>query len=59
LSWYPKTTLDLDEGSRAKKLTKFGTPKFVYPKNVASEMRSWFESALAAELPAARVLYWT
>jgi spore photoproduct lyase len=59
LSWYPKTTLDLDESSRAKKTTKFGSAKFVYPKNVASEMRGWFESALADALPAARTLYWT
>ncbi len=59
LSWYPKTTLDLDESSRAKKTTKFGSAKFVYPKNVAGEMRGWFESALADELPAARTLYWT
>lgn len=59
LSWYPKTTLDFDESSRAKKMTKFGTAKFVYPKTVANEMRSWFESTLAYELPSARRLYWT
>jgi spore photoproduct lyase len=59
LSWYPRTTLDLDESSRAKKTTKFGSSKFVYPKNVATEMRSWFESALADELPTAHILYWT
>jgi spore photoproduct lyase len=59
LSWYPKTTLSLDEELRTKKMTKFGSPKFVYPKSVAGEMRSWFESALAQELPSARILYWT
>jgi spore photoproduct lyase len=59
LSWYPKTTLSLDESLRTKKMTKFGSPKFVYPKDVAGEMRSWFESALAEELPSARTLYWT
>jgi spore photoproduct lyase len=59
LSWYPKTTLGLDEEVRTKKMTRFGSPKFVYPKDVAGEMRSWFESALAEELPSARILYWT
>jgi len=59
LSWYPKTSLSLDEELRTKKMTTFGSPNFVYPKGVAGEMRSWFESALAEELPSARVLYWT
>ncbi len=59
LSWYPKTTLSLDESFRTKKMTKFGSPKYVYPKGVAHELRSWFESAIAEELPAARILYWT
>ncbi len=59
LGWYPKTTLDLDEKSRAKKMTKFGSTKFVYPKAVMSAMREWFDAILAEELPTARVLYWT
>ncbi len=59
LAWYPKTTLDLDESTRTKKMTKFGSVKFVYPKPVMTEMREWFEGALAEELPGARVLYWT
>ncbi len=59
LTWYPKTTLDLNESARAKKTTKFGSAKFVSPKPVMTEMREWFEGALAQELPGARVLYWT
>ena len=59
LSWYPKTMLDLNESARAKRMTKFGSEKFVYPKPVMREMREWFEGALARELPGARVLYWT
>ncbi len=59
LEWYPKTTLDLDESGRSKKMTKFGSAKFVYPKPVMTEMRQWFERALADELPQARLLYWT
>ncbi len=59
LGWYPKTTLDLEESSRAKKTTKFGSAKFVYPKPVMTEMREWFENAVAEELAQARILYWT
>ena len=59
LEWYPKTTLDLDESARSKKMTKFGSAKFVYAKAAMSEMREWFERALADELPQARLLYWT
>ncbi len=59
LEWYPKTTLDLDESARSRKLTKFGSAKFVYPKPAMTEMRSWFEHAIPDELPGARLLYWT
>ncbi len=59
LEWYPKTTLDLDENARTRKMTKFGSTKFVHPKPAMTEMRNWFERALADELPGARLLYWT
>ncbi len=59
LSWYPKTTLDLDEGNRTQKRNKFGGFKYVYPKDPMREMRAWFEAAIARTLPAARILYWT
>ncbi len=59
LGWYPKTTLDLDESSRSKKMTKFGSAKFVYEKPVMTEMKDWFYRAVAEELPQARILYWT
>jgi spore photoproduct lyase len=59
LEWYPKTTLDLDESGRSKKMTKFGSVKFVYPKSTMTEVRDWFERALADHLPQARLLYWT
>ena len=59
LGWYPKTTLDLREDQRAEKRTKFGGFKYVYPRDAMGEMRSFFESTLAAVLPAARMLYWT
>ncbi len=59
LGWYPKTTLDLDEQTRAEKRTKFGGFKYVYPKDPMSGMRRFFEQKLAEVLPAARILYWT
>lgn len=59
LSWYPKTTLDLNERTRAEKRTKFGGFKYVYPKDTMGEMRAFFEKTLAEKVPAARILYWT
>ena len=57
--WYPGSSLEMEEAARSRKLTKFGSIKYVYPKDTMREMRGWFEAALAERLPAARVLYWT
>jgi spore photoproduct lyase len=38
---------------------KFGATKYVYPAETMRELRSWFDTALADRLPAARTLYWT
>lgn len=57
--WYPNTTLDLDEANRARKFNKFGGIKFVYPRDVMTTLRSFFEREIAARLPQARILYWT
>ncbi len=59
VGWYPKSTLDLREDARSEKRTKFGGFKYVYPKDSMAEMRSFFETTIAARLPAARILYWT
>ncbi len=59
LNWYPRTKLEMDESSRTRKFGKYGSAKYVYPKAAMSELRSWFETELAATLPAARTLYWT
>ena len=59
LSWYPKTTLDLREDARTEKRTKFGGFKYAYPKDAMREMRTFFESTIAALLPGVRILYWT
>ena len=57
--WYPGSPLEMDEAQRARKLTKFGSVKWVFPKDQMSEMRATLEASLARHLPVARVLYWT
>ena len=59
LNWYPKTPLDMQESTRSKKRTKFGSFKFVYPATRMNTMRAGLEGLLAHILPAARILYWT
>ncbi|MCW2529019.1 MAG: splG [Pseudonocardiales bacterium] len=59
LGWYPNTKLEMDEDARSVKRTKFGGVKYVYPKPVMSELKAWFTSAVAEQLPSARLLYWT
>ena len=57
--WYPATKLDLEESSRSVKRNKFGGTKYVYPKNVMSELRDFFEEELSRRFPKAEILYWT
>ncbi len=57
--WYPATRLEMDEEVRTLKRTKFGSRKFVYPREVMTELREFFERAIGERLPAARILYWT
>ena len=57
--WYPGSKLEMDEGERSRKMTKFGSVKWVFPKEQMAEMRATLEASLARRLPAARVLYWT
>jgi spore photoproduct lyase len=57
--WYPATKLEMDEASRALKRTKFGSTKYVYRKDVMSELKTFFYERIARTLPRARILYWT
>ncbi len=57
--WYPGSPLEMDESQRARKMTKFGSVKWVFPKEQMAEMRATLQAALARHLPAARLLYWT
>ncbi len=59
MGWYPSTKLEMDETSRSLKRTKFGSTKYVYRKDVMTDLRRFFEDGIAAKLPSAHVLYWT
>jgi spore photoproduct lyase len=58
-AWYPGSALDMDEAARARKLTKFGAVKHVYPAPLMRELRAGIERVCAERLPDARTLYWT
>jgi spore photoproduct lyase len=58
-SWYPGSALDMDPERRAEKRTKFGSTKFVYPPDLMAELKRFFHVQIAAQLPGARILYWT
>jgi spore photoproduct lyase len=49
----------MDEETRARKRTKFGSLKYVYPAELMKEMREFFAKAIPEHLPSARILYWT
>ncbi len=58
-SWYPKTTLDMIEDTRAEKRNKFGGAKYVYQKDMMKSLRGFFESEIKNRFPQGRILYWT
>ena len=57
--WYPGSPLEMDEGLRSRKTTKFGSVKFVYPKDEMVTMRRAIEASITRWLPGMKVLYWT
>ena len=59
MSWYPKTSLDLEESTRVQKRNKFGGVKYVYPRETMSELKAWFSAQIARRFPKGRILYWT
>ena len=58
-AWYPGSPLEMDEALRSRKMTKFGSTKWVFPKEQMVEMRRAMEASLALRLPMVRLLYWT
>ena len=57
--WYPGSPLEMDEATRRRKTTKFGSTKWVFPADEMTRMRGVIEGSLRARLPGVRVLYWT
>lgn len=57
--WYPGSPLEMDEAQRTRKMTKFGSVKWVFPKEQMADMRATLEASLANRVPEARLLYWT
>ena len=57
--WYPGSALEMDEAQRSRKMTKFGSVKWVFPRQEMTEMRATIEASLGRRLPMARLLYWT
>ncbi|SDX35615.1 SPL family radical SAM protein [Hymenobacter psychrophilus] len=59
LDWYPNTSLDFDEATRAVKRNKFGGTKFVYQPADMRQLKEFFYAEWQARFPKAPVLYWT
>ncbi|MCW8084014.1 SPL family radical SAM protein [Sabulicella glaciei] len=57
--WHPGSGLEMDPAQRSRKLTKFGSAKYVFPKALMAELRARLEESVARHLPQARVLYFT
>ena len=57
--WYPNTSLEMDETTRAEKRNKFGGTKYVYLPAVMKEMKAFFYEEWQKRFPNAPVLYWT
>lgn len=57
--WYPKSSLDMNDQNREVKRNKFGGQKYVYPKDLMKEMKSFFYEEITARFPDSRILYWT
>jgi spore photoproduct lyase len=58
-TWYPQSTLDLDEEQRSQKRNKFGGVKYVYDPETMKELRRFFEAEIQRRFPTAQLLYWT
>ncbi|CCH52198.1 radical SAM domain-containing protein [Fibrisoma limi BUZ 3] len=59
LQWYPNTTLDMEEATRAEKRNKFGGTKYVYRPDDMKELKTFFYTEWQKRFPNAPILYWT
>lgn len=59
LEWYPNTSLEMEESTRAAKRNKFGGTKYVYIPETMKEMKQFFYQQINKRFPKAEILYWT
>lgn len=59
LERFPNTGLDLDESARALKWGRFGRYKYIYPKEVSSDMKSFITTLINDNFPGSRTEYFT
>jgi spore photoproduct lyase len=59
MSWYPNTSLDMEESTRTTKRNKFGGIKYVYTREQMTYMKSFFEMEIQRRFPQSKILYWT
>ncbi len=57
--WYPNSSLEMDETTRAMKRNKFGGTKYVYPADRMAELKQFFYNKIGLHFPEAKILYWT
>ena len=58
-TWYPNSTLDLEEGDRAQKRNKFGGVKYVYDRDTMTELKEFIQTQIITNFPQGKILYWT
>lgn len=56
---YPGSRLEMDPQQWSRKLTKFGSAKYVFPKAMMAELRTSLDASAARHLARARLLYFT
>lgn len=59
LKRYPNTKLDMDEEKRILKFGKYGRAKYVYPKDVAEEMKGYLSQLIMQYFPNGHIEYFT
>jgi len=59
MSWYPNTSLDMEEANRSTKRNKFGGIKYVYTKEQMGYLKTFFHQEINDRFPQAKILYWT
>ena len=57
LNVFPKTQLPMDKEERKLKYGQFGYVKYIYPKEIMTEMKDFFEEKILETFPDAKIMY--